>query len=312
MGVSQDSDELHEPHSRDPGGSAVARTGLATSQVTPYPREVLPFQSGWSDTLAMAEPSDPAFARMLRHWRQLRGLSQLELAARVETTTRHLSYLENGRSRPGRDLVLRIGGALDLPLRTRNQLLAAAGLATEFATNDLESAALAPYRAAILRLVGSIHPLPAFVVDPLFNLVETNDVGRHILPPLASSEPVNLLDAFLGPGPARARVVNFAEVAWSWRERFLRATATLPTERVAPVLARIDQYLSDVPRPPADGQGELVICPTFRVGDTLVRTIGMTMRFGPSRDVTLEELSVDVLCPRDEVAERFFRTLATG
>lgn len=260
----------------------------------------------------MAVRSDPAFARMLRHWRQLRDLSQLELAMRVETTTRHLSYLENGRSRPGRDLVLRIGGALDLPLRSRNELLAAAGLAAEFATNDIESVALVPYRAAILRVIAAIHPLPAFVVDPLFNLVETNETGRRLLPPLASSEPVNLLDAFLAPGPARASLANFDEVAWSWRARFLRATASLPASSVAPLVERIDQYLRDVPRPASDGQGELVICPTFRVGDVLVRTIGMTLRFGPSRDVTLEELSVDVLCPRDEAAERFFRTLAAG
>jgi transcriptional regulator with XRE-family HTH domain len=248
---------------------------------------------------------------MLRHWRQLRGISQLELAMRVETTTRHLSYLENGRSRPGRDLVLRIGAALDLPLRSRNELLASAGLAEEFATNDLESVALAPYRGAVLQLIGAIHPFPAFVVDPLFNLVETNEIGRRLLPRLATNNPVNLLDAFLVPGPARESLANFSEVAWSWRTRLLRATAALPAERVTPLLERIDGYLKGVPRPPADGQGELLICPTFRVGQILVRTIGMTLRFGPSRDVTLEELSVDVLCPRDEVAEQFFRNLAS-
>lgn len=205
---------------------------------------------------------------------------------------------------------MRIGGALDLPLRSRNELLVAAGLAVEFATNGIESAALEPYRAAVLRVIKAIHPLPAFVVDPLFNLVETNAIGRRLLQPFASTEPINLIDAFLAPGPARASLVNFGEVAWSWRARFLRGTATLPVGSVGPLLDRIDQYLKDAPPPSPDGQGELVICPTFRVGEVLVRTIGMTMRFGPSRDVTLEELSVDVLCPRDEIAERFFLTLA--
>jgi hypothetical protein len=72
---------------------------------------------------------------------------------------------------------------------------------------------------------------------------------------------------------------------------------------------RVDGYLRDVPRPPFDGSGEPVICPTFRIGDRLIRTIGMTMRFGPTRDVTLQELSVDLLYPRDAEAQAFFQSL---
>src|SRR5512142_1512412 len=95
-------------------------------------------------------PSGPsAFGNLLRHFRRQRGISQLSLATHVETTTRHLSYVENGRSRPGRDLVLRLAEALDLPLRTRNDLLVAAGLPAEFPSNTLESVPLAPYVRAI-------------------------------------------------------------------------------------------------------------------------------------------------------------------
>jgi transcriptional regulator with XRE-family HTH domain len=246
----------------------------------------------------------------LRHWRSVRGFSQLALAVRVETTTRHLSYVENGRSRPGRDLVLRFAEALDLPLRARNDLLAAAGLASEFPASEIASAALAPYRRAVLRLIDSMHPFPAFVVDPMFNLEETNDAGRRLLPGLAPGKRINLVDAFLAPGPSRASIANFSEVAWTWYARFLRATAGLAPAAVKPLRERIQGHLRDVPRPPADASGDPVVCPTFRIGDITVRTIGMTLRFGPSRDVTLEELSVDVLYPRDEQAERFFHDLA--
>lgn len=253
-----------------------------------------------------------AFGGLLRHWRGRRGLSQLALSLRVETTTRHLSYLENGRSRPGRDLVLRVGEALELPLRDRNELLAAAGLPPEFPASELAGPTLAPYRGAILQVIEGMHPFPAFVLDPMFDLVETNAVGRRLLPPDAEGASVNLIETFLAPGPLRDQTVNFAEVAWSWHARFLRGTASLAGPEVDRLRERVESHLAGVPRPSPGAGGEPVVCPTFQIGETTVRTIGMTMRFGPSRDVTLEELSVDILCPRDEEADRFFRSLAAA
>lgn len=240
----------------------------------------------------------------------MRGLSQLALSLEVETTTRHLSYLENGKSRPGRELVLRLAQALELPLRARNELLIAAGLAPEFPARELEDPALEPYRRAIRQVIDALQPFPAFVVDATFRLVDTNDVGRRLLPGLTTE--MNLVDAFLAPGSARQRLQNFAEVGWSWHDRLLRLTASMASEEVTALRARVGGYLRGIPRPLTDASGAPVLCPTFALGDVTVRTIGMTMRFGPSRDVTLEELSVDVLCPRDDEARRFFETLQTG
>jgi transcriptional regulator with XRE-family HTH domain len=250
------------------------------------------------------------FGSLLRHFRGQRGLSQLALSVRVETTTRHLSYLENGRSRPGRELVLRLAEALDLPLRARNDLLMAAGLPTEFQGHALGSRELEPYRRAIRGVIGALDPFPAFVLDALFNIEDTNAVARRLLPAVAKGKQLNLIDAFLAPGPARAQLENFAEVACSLRTRFARSVAALPaTRELSALRKRIDGYISEIPRPLSDPAGELVVCPTFRIGGRRVRTIGMTLRFGPSRDVTLEELSVDVLYPRDSEAELFFREL---
>src|SRR5215510_16402425 len=109
----------------------------------------------------MTRPGPSAFGNLLRHFRGRRGMSQLALATRVETTTRHLSYIENGRSRPGRDLVLRLAEALDLTLRARNDLLVAAGLPAEFPANALESVPLAPYRRAITGVIAALDPFPA-------------------------------------------------------------------------------------------------------------------------------------------------------
>jgi transcriptional regulator with XRE-family HTH domain len=258
-----------------------------------------------------------AFGRLLRHWRVLRGLSQLALAQNVETTTRHLSYLENGRSRPGRDLVLRLADALDLPLRSRNELLVAAGLAAEFPEHEIEGALLLPYRRAVLGVMEAVNPFPAFAVDGAFNLRDANRAARRMLAGVrdqsspARDAPQNLVDAFLAPGPGREQIANFPEVAWSWHARLQRASAGRPSESVE-LRKRVDGYLRDVPRPLFEGSGDPVICPTFRVGGRLVRTIGMTLRFGPSREVTLEELSVDLLYPRDAEAEAFFHGLASS
>jgi hypothetical protein len=239
-------------------------------------------------------------------------MSQLGLATEVATTTRHLSYVENGRSRPGRALVLRLAEALDLTLRARNDLLVAAGLPAEFPANALESVPLAPYLRAIGGVISALDPFPAFVIDPLFNLEQMNDAGRRLMPAGCVGRP-NLLDAFLAPGSGRELLANFPEIAWSLAARFARATAGMPTSpELTALRQRLERYLEGVPRPSGDANGELVLCPTFRVGEQLIRTVGMTLRFGPSRDVTLEELCVDVLYPRDDVADRFFRDLAAG
>src|SRR4051812_41760794 len=104
----------------------------------------------------MAPVGPSAFGSLLRHFRRQGGLSQLALAVRVESTTRHLSYVENGRSRPGRDLILRLAQALDLPLRARNDLLVAAGLPAEFPANAFESSLLTPYRRAITSVITAL------------------------------------------------------------------------------------------------------------------------------------------------------------
>lgn len=259
------------------------------------------------------------FGRLLRHWRNLRGLSQLALAQEIGSTTRHVSYIENGRSRPGRDWVLRVADALDLPLRSRNELLLAAGLAPEFLERELGSAPIEPYRAAVLGVMAAIDPFPAFAVDAVFNLTETNRAGRLLLGEAgpaangkAGSVALNLMDAFLAPGPGRARIANFPEVAWSWHTRLMRAMAERRPELRSwrELRDRVESYLRDVPRPAFEGTGDPVTCPTFDFEGRLIRTIGMTMRFGPSRDVTLEELSVDLLYPRDPEARAFFQSLA--
>lgn len=182
-------------------------------------------------------PQTAAFGTLLKHWRTVRGLSQLAVSLQVESTTRHLSYLEKGRSRPGREFVLRLGEALELSLRARNELLAAAGLAPQSAARELADPALAPYRCAIGEVINAIHPFPAFVIDASLRLVEANAVARRLLP---GAEPgTSLVDAFLAPGRARALLQNFAEVACSWHDGLLRATASVDAPEILALRERV-------------------------------------------------------------------------
>jgi transcriptional regulator with XRE-family HTH domain len=121
------------------------------------------------------QPAQPSpFGALLRRWRGHRGLSQLALAAQAGTTTRHLSFLETGRSRPSQEMVLRIGQALGIPLREQNRLLEAAGLPPVYPEADLDDADLAPFRAAIEQLLTAHLPYPAIVLDERWNVRMAN------------------------------------------------------------------------------------------------------------------------------------------
>ena len=111
---------------------------------------------------------------LLRGWRERRRLSQLDLANQVEVSTRHVSFVETGRSKPSREMVLRLAEHLDVPLRDRNQLLLAAGYAPIYSEASLHSPAMLAIRAALRRLLKAHEPYPALVVDRWWNIVEAN------------------------------------------------------------------------------------------------------------------------------------------
>jgi transcriptional regulator with XRE-family HTH domain len=253
----------------------------------------------------LERPAQPSrFGAELRRWRIRRGLSQLSLATTAGTTARHVSFLETGRSRPGAELVLRLADALDVPLRARNGLLEAAGLPIAYPHHALAAAILAPYRHAIEYTLGALDPYPAVVVDRALAIVDANRAARRWFALADDGVRPTLVDLLFGPGGLREQVVNYADVAWAWHDRLVRESSG---DAVAEDLVRrVASSLRDTPRA-AGARDDLVICPTLRVGDQIVRTVGMTVRFAPGREVTLQELSIEVLYPRDAIAEAVFR-----
>ena len=190
----------------------------------------------------MDAPSD--FPSRLVWWRRKRGLSQLQFAMAVPCSQRHISFLELGRTKPSRDMVLRISAALDLPLRQSNELLLAAGFAPVWAEEEFGAPSLASVREALDYILAQQEPFPAVVVDRRWNLLLANKgalaMVEFLVGPIAPGTAVNLADALVAP-----EVRVFAP-----RERILyyagARTVRVPLRfAYAPALAYLRRYGAD-------------------------------------------------------------------
>ena len=183
----------------------------------------------------------------------------------------------------------------------------AAGLAPSYPEVPLTDGAAAPFSNAIRQMIKSHEPYPAYVINRWWDLVDANDAGRRFFPRIGEG-PINVVDAFMKPGLTRESIENFSAVGWMFLRRMRREVADSgPDERLQELLERAEAYMKDVPVDIEPPGSELVVCPHFRIGDQVIRTLSMTARFGTARDVTLDELRVELVFPRDEEAEAFFR-----
>ena len=259
----------------------------------------------------IAAEKTSAFGQQIKQWRRRRGVSQLDLATLAGLSQRYVSFIETGRSRPGEDVVLRVAEALELPIRERNGLLLAAGLPPKFPELPINHTNLAPFRAAISRMIENHDPFPAYVVNRWWDVVDANRAGS-LLFPTDSVGTFNAVDVFFAPGPARDMVENFDEIAYRFLQRLRQEVSNCtPDERLQAVLERAENYLKDIkPDLHSDNDtNDLVLCPRLRIGDQVIRTLSMVARFGDTREVNLDELRVELLFPADEQAEAFFNTL---
>ena len=240
-------------------------------------------------------------------------MSQLELAALAETTPRHVSFVETGRSRPGRDLVLRLAESMDLPVRERNELLACAGLPPAFAERDLDEDQMRPFKMAVRAILDRHEPYPACAMDGIGQLRMTNAPFRALWPGGENKTPEEAIDEFFGPGPMREMIDNWAEVAWSYADGRRHEAARTNDPRVIELAERVLKHLEGVPRPASlPAPGSPVTCPRFRIGDRLIETFTTVMRFEHANEVTISELRVELIFPMDEAGDAFFRGLTSS
>jgi transcriptional regulator with XRE-family HTH domain len=241
------------------------------------------------------------FPQALRERRTRRRLSQLELALRAGTTQRHVSFIESGRSVPGRSMVVRLAESLELPLRERNDLLHAAGFAPAYPQTPLDDPGLAPVRAALEHILAGHLPYPAIVVDRYGTLVATNAafglLAEGIAPELLAP-PANAYRLALHPRGLAPRILNFGEWAQHVVERLHQESVRNPDEQLTSLRAELEQYVPDRVVTP-DHLGFAV---PLRLRSTRgeLRLLTTITSFATAVDVTIAELKLEAFLPADE------------
>lgn len=258
----------------------------------------------------MTTPALPV-GEQLRAWRQRRRLSQLDLACEAGISTRHLSFVETGRARPGRDMLLHLAERLEVPLRARNGLLLAAGYAPFFAERPLQDPALAAARSAVTQVLKGHEPNPALALDRHWTLLEANAAVALLLAGVAPAllqPPVNALRLSLHPEGLAPRIANLAE----WRAHLLERLRRQSEATADPVLAALLEELSAYPGPAAapPAETESVVVPLrLRTDAGELSFISTTTLFGTPRDVTLSELAIESFFPADATTAAALRSL---
>ena len=243
---------------------------------------------------------------MLREWREDRRRSQMDLAIDVGVSTRHLSFVETGKSKPSPELVLALAEHLDVPLRERNAMLLAAGYAPRYPQTPLDADAMASVRAALAGLIRAHDPYPAVVVDRRWNVVMANNGAQGFLDGVAAhllGPPLNSYRVTLHPEGMAPRIENFDEWAHdllATLDRQVAATrdhacATCSTRSALPERRRTRRVVAHPQRTPT-----VVVPLKLRVGDLTQSWFSTNTSIGTPVDITLDELHVELFHPADE------------
>jgi transcriptional regulator with XRE-family HTH domain len=254
----------------------------------------------------------PSFGELLRDWRAARGTSQLALSLRARVSTRHLSYLETGRARPSREMVVMLAQVFEMPLRDRNAFLQAAGFAPMYRETPLNAPPLGPVRDAIDLLLRATEPNPTFVLNRRGDILATNEPGQWLLVTFnedlgSFAQPYNVGRLLTSPKGDRAYIENWAEVARLSLARLTRelggAHARDSTDEE--LLKTITAAWAELGDPPHVAEPLApMFSVRFRRGELAVNLFSTHATLGTPSDVTLQEIRIEMFFPADEPSKR--------
>ncbi|MET0897080.1 MAG: helix-turn-helix transcriptional regulator [Mycobacterium sp.] len=236
----------------------------------------------------------------MRQWRRRRRLSQLDLAIGAEVSSRHLSFIETGRSAPSRAMVLRLAAALEVPRREQNQFLVAAGLAPEYSERTLDDPEMAAIRDGVERVLTAYQPFPCLAVDRRWDIVRTNASAAVLIDGVASTllEEPNALRIALHPDGLASRIRNLGQWRHHLLERLKREVAVSGDDRLRALLAELESYPGDAPG--ADELGGVVVPLELTTPQgTELSLLSTVTTFGTALDLTAAELSIEAFLPAD-------------
>jgi transcriptional regulator with XRE-family HTH domain len=258
------------------------------------------------------------FGPLLREWRQRRRRSQLDLALEAEISQRHLSFVESGRARPSRAVVLRLAERLGVPLRARNALLVAAGHAPAYGERAIDDPALRPAMDAMRLILDGHEPFPAIAVDRHWTLVAANRIAARLtagVAPALATPPVNMLRLSLHPDGLAPRIVNLR--AWKTHilDRLRRDAEASGDAALLALMEELARYPAGQDPPPAMAEREAALIATplrLRIPGGELALIGTMAVFGTATEVLLSELSLETFFPADGETAAALRAMAAA
>ena len=253
---------------------------------------------------------------LIREWRQRRRLSQFDLACDAEISTKHLSFLENGRAMPSREMLLQVADRLAVPLRDRNIMLCAAGFAPSYRERSLSDPEFGPARQSIDLILVAHDPHPALAIDRHWTMAAANKAVAGLtagVDPLLLKPPVNVVRLYLHPAGLAPRIINLVE----WRRHIIARLYQQIEVTGDPVLVDLVEEVRDYPLPPgpagkARPQDHQIVAVPFRLA-TVHGTLSFfstTTVFGTPVDITLSELAIESFFPVDQATTMIMRRLA--
>jgi transcriptional regulator with XRE-family HTH domain len=266
--------------------------------------------------IAAAAPAGKGVGPLLRAWRERRRVSQLELALRADSSARHISFVETGRSRPSEEMVLRLAEHLDVPVRERNSLLLAAGYAPHYPETPLDDPALDALREGLERLIQGYEPYPALVVDATYTVVAANRGITMLLDGVPESllqPPLNAMRLTLHPEGLAPRIRNLGE----WRGHLLaQMERQIALHRSEPLRALYDEVAAyPVPEAVDDGDELAGSVPYFALpmriehDGRVLSFISSISTFNTPMDVTVSELAIETFLPADPATAKYLNSL---
>nr|WP_055502507.1 helix-turn-helix transcriptional regulator [Nonomuraea pusilla] len=249
---------------------------------------------------------EETFGELLRSWRQRRRVSQLDLAIEADVSARHVSFLETGRARPSREMVMRLAEELDVPLRHRNRLMMAAGFAPVYPEREVLAPEMDVVRRALDKILAGHEPYPAVVVDAVWNLVAANSAAAMFMegvPAELLQEPINVMRLSLHPQAMGGRLLNLAEVRAHLLQQLRRQAELSADGRLAELHDELSSYtypgvelnVAHVP-----GPGDILLPLRVAYGDRVLSMFTTIATFGTPVDVTVSELAIETFWPGDE------------
>jgi transcriptional regulator with XRE-family HTH domain len=249
---------------------------------------------------------------LIREWRRRRHLSQLALASEAEISQRHLSFVESGRARPSREMLLHLAEQLGIPLRERNVLLTAAGFAPHYPERSLDDPEMAAAREAVLRVLAAHEPFPALAFDRHWTMVAANRAVAPLLAGVAERllrPPVNLMRLALHPEGIAPRVLNLAEWRAHILERLRRQAEQTADPALLALLSELRGYPGGAPLRVDHAAGAVAVPLRLRTELGELAFLGTTTVFGTPVDVTLSELAIEAFLPADAATAAALRPL---